>query len=174
MLKGKTILLGICACTPAYKAVDIAGGLKKMGADVKVIMTQNATHFTSPLVLQGASGNPVQIDQYEAPLVWDRSYRSWTMSGDLMLIAPASADIIGKAANGIADDLLSTNILSFEGPKFIAMNMSPMLYRNSAVQRNVQQLASDGYYFIPNDDRDSPSRMPEVGKILDCISDFFR
>lgn len=169
MLGGKTILLGVCACTPAYRAVDIAYGLKRLGADVKAILTKNASHFVTPLSLQGSTQNPVQIDQYDAPLVWDRSYKSWTMQGDLLLLAPASADILGKAANGIADDLLSTNVLSFEGPRVIAMNMSPMLYQNAAVRRNVQQLTEDGYYFIQNGNLDNPSKMPDVQTILDMV-----
>lgn len=169
MLTGKTILLGVCACTPAYRASDLVLGLKSLGADVKVILTEHATHFVSPLLLQSLSKNPVQVDQFAPPAVWDKSYQSWTMSGDLLLLAPASADMLGKAANGIADDLLSTNVLSFEGPKLIAMNMSPMLYRNSAVQRNVQQLANDGYYFIDNGSPDNPSGMPSIDRIIDTV-----
>jgi phosphopantothenoylcysteine synthetase/decarboxylase len=172
MLEGKTICFGVCACTPAYRSIDIASRLKNLGADVKVILTNNASHFVTPLSLQRASGNPVQIEQFDAPVVWDRTYQSWTLSGDLMLLAPASADMLGKAANGIADDLLSTNLLSFEGPKLIAMNMSPMLYRNAAVQRNVTQLAEDGYYFIDNQNPDNPSGMPSVDLIVDAVIRF--
>ncbi|MCC8081494.1 MAG: flavoprotein [Clostridiales bacterium] len=169
MLKGKIILLGVCACTPAYQAADIVMALRNEEADVKVIMTEHATNFVSPLILQSLSKNPVQVDQFAPPAVWDKSYQSWTMSGDLLLLAPASADMIGKAANGIADDLLSTNVLSFEGPKLIAMNMSPMLYRNAAVQRNVRQLANDGYYFIDNGNPNNPSGIPGVGQIVDAV-----
>lgn len=169
MLKGKTILLGVCACTPAYRANEIASELKRMGADVKVILTKNATHFVTPLTLQGSSGNPVQIDQFESPLVWDRNYQSWVLSGDLLLLAPASANILGKAANGIADDLLSTTIMSFEGPKVVAMNMNPMQYRNAAVQRNVRQLAEDGFYFVNNGVPENPARMPAIEKIIDAV-----
>jgi phosphopantothenoylcysteine synthetase/decarboxylase len=172
MLEGKTVLLGVCACTPAYKSIEIAEGLSGMGADVKVIVTEHASHLVPVQVLQRASGNPVQIDQFSAPVIWDRNYRSWTASGDLLLVAPASADMLGKIANGIADDYLSTNILSFEGPVFLAMNMNPALYGNRAVQRNVQQLADDGYYFISNGDRENPSRMPSDDRILDTVASF--
>lgn len=173
MLEGKTIILGVCACTPAYRANDIASILKAKGADVKVILTQNAMNFVTPLSLQRSSGNPIQTEQFDAPVVWDRSYKSWTLAGDMMLVAPASANMLGKAANGIADDLLSTNLLSFEGPKLIAMNMSPMLYRNSAVQRNVIQLAEDGYYFIDNQNPDNPSTMPDVSLIVRTVEEYF-
>ncbi len=174
MLTGKTILLGVCACTPAYRAIELAEAFTGMGANVKVIVTEHATHMVSTQVLQHASGNPVQVDQFEAPVVWDQNYQSWTAGGDVLLIAPVSADMIGKLANGIADDYLSTNTLSFEGPKFLAMNMSPMLYRNAAVQRNVQQLAADGYYFISNQGANNPARMPSTDQIVDTIAGFLR
>ncbi len=172
MLTGRTILLGVCACTPAYRAIEIAEYFTSLGADVKTIVTENATHMVSTQVLQRASRNPVQVNQFENPIVWDQDYRAWTAGGDVLLIAPASADMLGKLANGIADDYLSTNTLSFEGPKFIAMNMSPMLYRNAAVQRNVRQLAEDGYYFISNHSADNPARMPSVEQITDTIISF--
>ncbi|SDB25189.1 flavoprotein [Eubacterium oxidoreducens] len=173
MLENKTILLGVCGCTPAGRAVDIATSLRSLGAEVKIIPTKNALNFVTPLMLQRASANPIQIDQFDSPVIWDRTYQSWTLDGDLLLIAPASADMLGKLANGIADDLLSTNVLSFEGPKLIAMNMSPMLYRNAAVQRNVQQLAVDGYYFIDNHDSTNPCRMPSVDDVVNEIVDYF-
>ena len=168
-MDGKTILLGVCACTPAYKSIELAETFTALGADVKVIVTEHATHLVSVQALQRASGNLVQTDQFESPVVWDQNYRSWTASGDLLLLAPASADMLGKIANGIADDYLSTNVLSFEGPKLIAMNMSPMLYRNQAVQRNVRQLAEDGYYFIGNGNPEHPSGMPSVNQITDAV-----
>ncbi len=174
MLEGKTILLGVCGCTPAARAADVAERLRNYGAEVKIIPTKNALNFVTPLVLQRASANPIQVDQFDSPVVWDRTYQSWTLSGDLLVIAPASADMLGKLANGIADDLLSTNVLSFEGPKMIAMNMSPMLYRNAAVQRNVQQLARDGYYFISNHNPDNPSGMPMADDIINEIAEYFR
>lgn len=174
MLEGKTIVLGVCACTPAYRAIDIIAELKRKGADVKVILTENASNFVTPLSLQRSSGNPIQMEQFDPPVVWDRSYKSWTLSGDMMLLAPASANILGKAANGIADDLLSTNLLSFEGPKLVAMNMSPMLFRNKAVQRNRKQLEEDGYYFIDNQNPERPSSMPEVSLIVKAVEKVFR
>lgn len=172
MLTGRTILLGVCACTPAYRAIEIAETLSGMGANVKPIVTEHAVHMIPVQVLQRAAGNPVQVSQFEQPVVWDADYQSWTAGGDLLLIAPASADMLGKLANGIADDYLSTNTLSYEGPKFIAMNMSPMLYRNAAVQRNVQLLAADGYYFISNDGASNPARMPSVDRIIDTVVTF--
>lgn len=169
MLQGKTILLGVCACTPAYRSIELAEAFTSFGANVKVIVTRHASYLVSVQALQRASGNPVQIDQFESPVVWDQNYQSWTASGDLLLIAPASADMLGKIANGIADDYLSTNVLSFEGPKLIAMNMSPMLYRNRAVQRNVKLLAGDGYYFINNGNPEHPSGMPSIDQIVDAV-----
>lgn len=174
MLTGRTVLLGVCACTPAYRSIELAEYFSSLGADVKVIVTRHASHLVSVQALQRASGNPVQMDQFEMPVVWDQNYRSWTASGDLLLIAPASADMLGKIANGIADDFLSTNVLSFEGPRLIAMNMSPALYRNRAVQRNVKQLAEDGYYFINNGIPEHPSGMPSVRQIADAVLKMLR
>lgn len=172
MLEGKTILLGVCACTPAYKSIEIAGKLVKMGADVKAIVTEHASHMVPVLVLQNVTKNPVQIDQFDNPIVWEENYKSWVASGDLLLLAPATADMIGKLANGICDDFLSTNTISFEKPKFIAMNMNPMQYRNKAVQRNIRQLAEDGYHFIDSDDEKVPSHMPSVDRIVDAVAGF--
>ena len=169
MLEGKTILLGVCGCTPAPKAVDLAVACRKEGAQVKIIPTKNALHFVTSLQLQRASANPIQVDQFDSPVVWDRTYQSWTLDGDLLLLAPASADMIGKIANGIADDLLSTNVLSFEGPKIVAMNMSPMLYRNKAVQRNLAQLREDGYIILSGGEETMPGRMASVADIMEAI-----
>ena len=171
MLENKTVLLGICACTPAYKALDLIGMLKRKGADVKTAVTENATNMVPIAMLERLSGNPVSKDQFGEPYVWDPDKKAWGRKGDVLVIAPCTANMIGKLANGIADDFISTNTLSFPGPKVIGVNMNPMLWENPAVQRNVAQLKEDGYYFVDNGNPDHPSRMPSLEAIMAVIEE---
>ncbi len=171
MLQDKTVLLGVCACTPAYKAIDLIVMLKRKGAEVKTAVTENATNMVPVAMLERMSGNPVSVQQFGNDYAWDPDKKAWGRSGDVLVIAPCTANMIGKLANGIADDFLSTNTLSFPGPKVIAVNMNPMLWKNPAVQRNVAQLKKDGYHFVDNGDPDHPSRMPSLEAILNVIED---
>ena len=172
MLQGKTVVLGVTGSIAAYKIANLASMLVKEHADVHVIMTENACNFIHPTAFETLTNHKCLVDTFDRNFQFHVAHVNLAQKADMMLIAPASADMLGKIANGIADDYLSTNVLSFTGPKFIAMNMSPMLYGNRAVQRNIQQLADDGYYFISNGDPDHPQRMPSVDQIVDTICNF--
>lgn len=140
-----------------------------MGADVKIVVTENAVNMVPVQVLERMSGNPVQIEQFGRPVTWAPNYKSWGRGGDLLVIAPCTANMMGKLANGIADDYLSTNTLSFDGPKMIAMNMNPKLYANPAVQRNIKQLKEDGYSFVAPESEDKPSKFPGVDAVIVAV-----
>lgn len=171
MLQDKTILLGICACTPAYKALDLIAMLKRKGADVKTAVTENGTNMVPVAMLERMSGNPVSVEQFGGDYVWDPDKKAWGLGGDVLVIAPCTANMIGKLANGIADDFISTNTLSFPGPKVIGVNMNPMLWQNPAVQRNVAQLKEDGYIFVDNGNPERPSRFPDLDAIMAVIEE---
>ncbi|MBO4382614.1 MAG: flavoprotein [Clostridia bacterium] len=171
MLQEKTVLLGVCACTPAYKALDLIGMLKRKGADVKTAVTENATELVPVAMLERMSGNPVSVKQFGNEYAWDPEKKAWGMKGDVLVIAPCTANMIGKLANGIADDFISTNAMAFPGPKIIAVNMNPKFWINPAVQRNIAQLKEDGYVFVDNGDPEHPSRMPPLESIEAAIED---
>lgn len=168
MLNGRNITIGITACTPVDQIPGLIRMLRDEKAEVKVMLTPNALHFITPLPLRRASGNPVEIDQFEEPKVWDPGHRTSDQS-DLLLIAPASANTIGKAANGIADNLLTTTILSTTGPIVFANNINPMMYGKPSVQRNIQTLKDDGCIFVENEAGKAPNRMPSNERIFQTV-----
>lgn len=168
MLTGKTITLGVSACSAVDKVPELIRRLRKLGSEVRVIMTPHAIHFTTPLLLRHASGNPVSIDQFEGPEVWDKNHKPLAQA-DLLLIAPASADILGKAACGLADNLLATTILSADCPIVFATHINPKMYSKPSVQRNVQTLQQDGYTFVKAQHAPFPSAMPTVDEIIDTV-----
>jgi phosphopantothenoylcysteine decarboxylase / phosphopantothenate---cysteine ligase len=139
-LKNKCILLGISGGIAAYKSVDLTRRLKDEEASVVVIMTEASKHFVTPLSLQVASGNRVYTSLFEEPM----AHITLTASADVMVIAPATANIIAKFANGIADDLLSTCFLSFSGKVIMAPSMNWRMYENRALQENLKKVASFG------------------------------
>lgn len=144
------ILLGVSASISAYKAADIVRALVKKGAEVHVVMTQHATAFIPPLTLEVLSKHKVQVEvmtEAEAGVI---QHITLAQTCDCFLLAPASANIIGKLAHGIADDLLSTLALALppQVPKYIAPAMNTTMYQNPAVQRNLSQLKADGYNCI--------------------------
>ncbi|MGM9531926.1 flavoprotein, partial [Intestinibacter sp.] len=165
----KKIVIGVTACSPGYKVPDIIKKLRALKADVSVIMTENSTNFVAPLSLQHSSGNPVEIDAYKKPIIWEKDHVSLSRAADLLLIAPASANILGKAANGIADDLLSTTIMSTRGPKVIATHINPNMYASPAVQRNIKLLKEDGFVFVDNKNEKRPSSFPEIDLIIETV-----
>jgi phosphopantothenoylcysteine decarboxylase/phosphopantothenate--cysteine ligase len=144
MLQGKKILLGITGGIAAYKAVDLVSKLKKQGAEVKVIMTKAATEFITPLTLETLSGQPVVTDMFKGYI----QHITWADWADLMVVAPATANIIGKTANGIADDLLSTTIMACKTTKILVPAMNIHMYENTIVQENMQYLKGKGYLFM--------------------------
>ncbi|NLD49989.1 MAG: bifunctional 4'-phosphopantothenoylcysteine decarboxylase/phosphopantothenoylcysteine synthetase, partial [Clostridiaceae bacterium] len=112
MLKGKTVVVGVCGGIAAYKAVEVVSSLKKLNADVHVILTNNAAKFVTPLTFQSVSHNPVTADMFEEPKTWDIKHISLAQKADMIVVVPATANIIGKVACGIADDMLSTTIMA--------------------------------------------------------------
>ena len=169
MLDGKTIILGVTACSPAIKSLDLIKALKKLGAEVHVVMTPNAVNFVSPLLVQREAGTPLQLEQFELPKAFDQNHKSLSVQADLLLIAPASANTLGKAANGIGDNLLSTKVLSVNTPIVVATHINPIMYKKASVQRNVKQLKEDGFIFVDNGDKEKPSKFPSIEKIVETV-----
>lgn len=146
----KTILLGVSGSISAYKSADITSELVKLGYNVEVVMTKNGAGFITPLTLQSLSKNPVHTDVMEEIHPDKINHIELAKKADLFLIAPASANILGKLANGIADDMLSTVALAIhpEVPKLIAPAMNTYMYQNPATQRNLELVKEYGYQEI--------------------------
>ncbi|SKA92436.1 phosphopantothenoylcysteine decarboxylase / phosphopantothenate--cysteine ligase [Caloramator quimbayensis] len=143
-----TVVLGVTGGIAAYKALDIVSSLKKKNINVHVIMTKSATKFVTPLSFQSLSQNYVTVDMFAEPKSFEIKHISLSERADVFLIAPASANIIGKIANGIADDMLSTTVMATKAPVLIAPAMNTNMYNNFIVQKNISFLKSLGYYFI--------------------------
>lgn len=171
VLKNKKILLGVTGGVAAYKAVDLIRRLKDDGASVTVVMTDASKNFITPLSLQIASGNKVYSGLFEDPM----SHIELSRDADLMLIAPATANIIGKFANGIADDLLSTCILSFRGKVVIAPSMNWRMYENPMVRGNLNRLTAHGILQVGPDKgtlacgEEGVGRMADVNEIIEAV-----
>lgn len=148
MLKGKVIALGITGGIAAYKGAEIASRLKKLGADVHCVMTQSATEFITPLTLRTLTSNPVTVSMFQEPKIWNVEHIGLADAIDAYLVAPATANIIGKVANGIADDFLSTTIMATKSPVIFAPAMNVNMLENSIYQENVEKLKKHGYMFI--------------------------
>ncbi|MBU2703812.1 phosphopantothenoylcysteine decarboxylase/phosphopantothenate--cysteine ligase [Sporomusaceae bacterium BoRhaA] len=166
MLKGKNIVVGVTGCSSAYQAADIVKKLVSLRANVDVIMTSSATKFIAPLTFRNISGHPVIQDQFADPVSWDEGHKKLADKADLLLIAPATANIIGKAASGIADDILSTTIMSTEAFTIFAPHMNPKMYRKPVVQRNIQTLQKDGCLIIQQE-----KLMPSGKKLYSMLAD---
>ncbi|SDG76553.1 phosphopantothenoylcysteine decarboxylase / phosphopantothenate--cysteine ligase [Selenomonas sp. WCT3] len=147
-LAGKKIVLGVTGGIAAYKAVEIVGRLRKAGAEVHVIMTKEATQFVTELTFREISGQPVVSDMWEKVTNYNVEHIALANLADLMLIAPATANIIAKAAVGIADDMLSTTILATKAPVYMAPAMNTNMYENPITQRNIQELCKRGFHMI--------------------------
>ncbi|HUI67966.1 MAG TPA: bifunctional phosphopantothenoylcysteine decarboxylase/phosphopantothenate--cysteine ligase CoaBC [Nitrospirota bacterium] len=148
MLSGKRVLLGVTGSIAAYKAVDILRRLKEQGAEVRVVMTKNATRFISPLTFEALSGKPVLCDEFQD---WEKDsigHIDVSANQDVALIAPATANIIGKVAAGIADDALTTTLMAVECPVVMAPAMNDRMYRNPVLRKNIQFLKEQGVRFI--------------------------
>ncbi|MEW5768637.1 MAG: bifunctional phosphopantothenoylcysteine decarboxylase/phosphopantothenate--cysteine ligase CoaBC [bacterium] len=148
ILKGKEIVLGVTGSIAAYKSAEIVRGLIKQGARVQVVMTKAATAFITPLTLQTLSGQPVITDLFSSPSAWEIEHVSLAERADLILIAPATANIIGKIANGMADDMLSTLVLAARSPILIAPAMNEAMYENPILMANIEKLKNCGFLFI--------------------------
>ena len=148
MLKNKNIVIGITGGIACYKVCEIISYLVREGANIDVIMTKNATNFITPLTIETLSKNKVVIDMFEKKEHFEVEHISLARKADLMLVVPATANIIGKVANGIADDMLSTTIMATTAKVVFAPAMNNEMYNNRIVQDNIKKLKKYGYEFI--------------------------
>ncbi|WP_255992862.1 bifunctional phosphopantothenoylcysteine decarboxylase/phosphopantothenate--cysteine ligase CoaBC [Clostridium perfringens] len=144
----KCVVVGVSGGVAVYKALDVISRLRKKNVEVHVIMTKSATEFVTPLSFQSLSQNMVITDMFAEPKAWEIQHISLAKKADLMLIVPATANIIGKVANGIADDMLSTTIMATKAPVVFCPAMNTNMYENPIVQRNISLLKELGYEFI--------------------------
>jgi phosphopantothenoylcysteine decarboxylase/phosphopantothenate--cysteine ligase len=147
MLQGKTIVLGVAGGIAAFKAASLASALNKAGADVRVIMTESAQKFITPLTFQSLTKNPVLTDLFTEPDPSELAHIALADKADLIVVAPTTANLIGKVAHGIADDLLTTTILATKAPVLFALAMNVNMFNNPIVQDNIAYLQSKGYLF---------------------------
>lgn len=148
MLKGKTVILGVTGSIAAYKMANVAHMLKKMGADVHVIMTKNALNFINPITFETLTNNKCLVDTFDRNFMFNVEHVSLAKKADIFMVAPASANIIGKIANGICDDMLTTTLFAFKGVKIIAPAMNTNMYDNPILQDNLNKLKGYGYEII--------------------------
>ena len=148
MLSGKCVVVGVTGGIAAYNTCEVVSRLKKLHADVRVIMTKNATEFVSPLTFQSLSHNPVSVDTFANIQTWEIEHIALAQRADVFVIAPATANIIGKLACGIADDMLSTTVMATHAPVLIAPAMNTAMLENAATQQNMRTLSERGMRFI--------------------------
>lgn len=147
----KHVLIGVTGGIAVYKMLDVASKLRKLGYEMNTIMTNNACEFVNPLSFETITNNYVVTDTFARPHKWEVEHISLAKKTDLMLIAPATANVIGKIANGIADDMLTTTVMAARCPVVIAPAMNTAMYENPIVQENIAYLKSKGYLFIEPD-----------------------
>lgn len=172
-MKGKHIVIGVTGSVAAYKAAELASQLKQSGADIHVVMTRNALEFIGPVTFRSLTGNPVFCDMFSK--VDPLSHISLAEWLDVLVIAPATANIIGKIANGIADDLLTILVLATHKPILIAPAMNEKIYLNKVVQENIDLLKKRGYHIIEPETGflacgyTGKGRLADVDKIIGVI-----
>ncbi len=147
----KTVLLGVTGSIAAYKTAELASSLKKMGYNVHVLMTENATNFINPITFETLTGNKCLVDTFDRNFEFSVEHVSVAKQADVCLIAPASANVIGKLANGIADDMLTTTVMACKCKVIIAPAMNTNMYTNPIVQDNIEKLTRFGYEVIQPD-----------------------
>lgn len=148
MLNDKNIVLGVTGGIAAYKAVEIASRLRKTGANVRVIMTRASTEFVTELTFREITGNPVVVSMWDKVTNWNVEHIALANLADVVLIAPATANFISKAAAGMADDMLTTTLLATKAPVFFAPAMNTNMYENPLTQQNIDKLQALGHHFI--------------------------
>ena len=148
MLKGKTVVLGVTGSIAAYKMANVASALIKEGADVHVVMTENATNFINPITFETLTNNKCLVDTFDRNFQFHVAHVSLSQKADVVLVAPASANIIGKMANGIADDMLSTMVLAATCKIIVAPAMNTHMFRNKIVQDNIKKLKEYDFEII--------------------------
>ena len=154
-LKSKNIILGVCGSIAAYKVCDIIRGLVKLGANVECVLTNGGSKFITPLTLQTLSKNKVYRDMFEEPSSWEIEHISLAKKADIIVIAPATADIMSRMANGRAGDLLSSTVLASKAKILICPAMNANMFGHKATQANISTLKSYEYKFV----------MPESGEL---------
>ncbi len=179
MLKDKNIVLGITGGIAVYKAVEVVSRLRKAGANVHVIMSRASTEFVTPLTFRELSGNPVTVSMWDKVTQWNVEHIALAGLADLLLVVPATANIISKAAVGMADDMLTTTLLATKAPVFFSPAMNTNMYENSIVQENLAKLKKRGYHIIEPVcghlacGTDGMGRLPEPEAIVQSVMDFF-
>ena len=175
MLKGKTVLLGVTGSIAAYKTVNLARMLKKLGANVHVLMTRNAENFINSYTFETLTQNKCLIDTFDRNFQYSVEHVALAKAADVVMIAPASANVIGKIANGIADDMLTTTVMACPCKKIIAPAMNHNMYHNPIVQDNIEKLEKYGYVIaepergmLANGDT-GDGRMMEEEQLLEFI-----
>ena len=174
-LKGKHIVVGVTAGIAAYKAVDLVSRLYKAGAEVKVVMTRNATKFVSPLVFGEISKHKVAVEMFENVQNWNVEHIAYATWADAYVIAPATANMIAKMSNGIADDMLSTQLLATTAPVFVCPAMNSNMYTHPTVQENLTILRGRGVHVLEPDSGllacgvEGKGRLPDPQKIMDWV-----
>ena len=146
-LKGKCVLLGVSGGIAAYKMANVASALRKLGADVEVIMTRNATQFITPLTFETLTGHKCMVDTFDRDFKFEVTHISLAKKADVILVAPATANVIAKMAHGIADDMLSTTVLATKAPILLAPAMNTGMWTAAVTQQNVQILKARGVHF---------------------------
>ena len=180
MLAGKTVVLGVCGGIAAYKAVEIVSRLVKAGAAVHVIMTEAATKFVTPLTFREISGQPVYTTMWDEPKLWNVEHIALARRADLFVVAPATANLIGKLAHGIADGFLCTTILATVAPVLLAPAMNTNMYMNQATQENLATLRRRGIAILEPASgalacgAEGVGRLPEPVDIVKRIEEHFR
>lgn len=147
-MKKPCVVLGVTGGIAVYKACELLRLLQKRGIDVFVVMTQNACRFVAPLTFETLSGHPVAVDTFDRPQTWEVEHIALAKRADLFLIAPATANIMGKMACGIADDMLSTTVMATRAPVLVAPAMNTGMWENAAVQQNVKTLRARGVEIV--------------------------
>lgn len=147
-MNNKTVVLGVTGGIAVYKACDLVSSLRKLGIEVHVIMTKSASEFVTPMTFQTMSQNFVTLDMFEEPKTWDVEHIALAKKADVFVVAPATANIIGKMANGIADDMLSTTIMATRAPILVAPAMNTNMYSHPLTQENINKLERLGYKFV--------------------------
>ena len=177
MLKGKRVVLGVTGGIAAYKAAEFVRLLVKEEVDVHVVMTENAQEFITPLTFQTLSGNPVVTDPFALLEDAEIGHIALADLAELVVILPATANIIGKIANGIADDFLSTMVMATKAPVLLVPSMNVNMWENKALQKNIQTLIGTGYYLMDPGEGElachwyGKGRLPELNEVVEKMED---
>ena len=175
MLKGKTVVLAVTGSIAAYKIANLARALKKLRCDVQVLMTQNATNFINPITFESLTGEKCLIDTFDRNFEFSVEHVALAKRADVVLIAPASANVIGKIANGIADDMLTTTVMACPCKKIVSPAMNHNMFHNPIVKDNIEKLRNYGYEIIEPDNGMlangdiGDGRMPDEEVLLEYI-----